>query len=134
MALRPSHWLKTQRLLDVDVLARLAAPNRRQAVPVVGRGNHDRIDRLVVEGLAEVLDAHRIFAALGGDSFQRGGKKSAIDVADVRDAAVGPLDEAGGEVAAAAADAHHRQHDAVVGRGCPHRLGVLENRQSGGCA
>ena len=34
------------RFFDVDVLARLAAPDRDQGVPVVGRGDRDRVDRL----------------------------------------------------------------------------------------
>ena len=37
------------RLLDVDVLARLAGPDRHQGVPVVRRGDRDRVDRLVLE-------------------------------------------------------------------------------------
>ena len=43
------------RLLDVDVLARLAGPDRGQGVPVVRRGDRDGVDVLVVEDLAEVL-------------------------------------------------------------------------------
>ena len=42
------------RLLDVHVLARLAGPDRLQGVPVVLRGEADRVDRLVVEQLALV--------------------------------------------------------------------------------
>jgi hypothetical protein len=42
------------RLLDVHVLARLAGPNGRQGVPVVGHGDQDAVDVLVVEHAAEV--------------------------------------------------------------------------------
>ena len=42
------------RLLDVDVLARLAGPDRLQRVPVVLRAETDGVDRLVVEQLALV--------------------------------------------------------------------------------
>ena len=42
------------RLLDVDVLARLAGPDRRQRVPVVRRGDADHVDVLAVVDLAEV--------------------------------------------------------------------------------
>ena len=48
-----------QRLLDVHVLARLAAPDGGRHVPVVGRGDDHGVDRLVVQGLAEVLHALR---------------------------------------------------------------------------
>ena len=37
------------RLLDVDVLAGLAGQDGQQRVPVVGRGDRDGVDRLVVE-------------------------------------------------------------------------------------
>ena len=50
------------RLLDVDVLAGLAGPDRRQGVPVVGRGDRDGVDRLVVEQAADVLDDRRLGA------------------------------------------------------------------------
>ena len=43
-------------LLDIDVLAGLARPDRRQRVPVVGRGDRDGVDRLVVEQAANVLN------------------------------------------------------------------------------
>ena len=43
-----------QRLLDVDVLARLAGPDGGQGVPMVGRGDDDGVDVLVVEQLADV--------------------------------------------------------------------------------
>ena len=42
------------RLLDVHVLAGLAGPDRRQRVPVVGRGERNGVDRLVVEHRAIV--------------------------------------------------------------------------------
>src|SRR5262249_32063295 len=43
------------RLLDVDVLAGLDGPDGHQRVPVVGRGDADDVDAIVVEQLAEVL-------------------------------------------------------------------------------
>ncbi len=47
------------RLFDVDVLARLAAPDRDQGVPVIGRGDRDGVDRLVLEDAADVLHGGR---------------------------------------------------------------------------
>ena len=45
-----------RRFLDVDVFAGLERPDRRQRVPVIRGGNHDRIHVLVVEDAPEVLD------------------------------------------------------------------------------
>ena len=42
------------RLLDVDILAGLAGPDRLQGVMVVGRGDGDGIDGLVFEQLAQI--------------------------------------------------------------------------------
>src|SRR6185312_17313832 len=39
----------THGLLDVDILPRLTAPDRRQRVPVVGRRDRDGVNLLVVE-------------------------------------------------------------------------------------
>ena len=43
------------RLLDVDVLARLAGPDGRQGVPVVGRGDHQGVDIAILQDTAHVL-------------------------------------------------------------------------------
>src|SRR5207247_9684344 len=43
------------RLLDIDVLAGLTGPNRDQRVPVIAGGDRNRVQLLVVEGLAHVL-------------------------------------------------------------------------------
>ena len=58
-----------ERLLDVDVLARLAGPDRGQGMPMVGRGDDHGVDVLVVEQFADVavdgdLDA-AVFEQLG---------------------------------------------------------------------
>ena len=66
-----------QRRLDVNVLARLAGPNRRQAVPMVGRGDHHGVDRLVVQRLAEILHAVAApgpFAAWPGSLLREGNR------------------------------------------------------------
>ncbi len=55
------------RFFDVDVLARLAAPDRDQGVPVIGRGDRDRVDRLVLEHPADVLNSGRRAASLFRD-------------------------------------------------------------------
>ena len=43
-----------QRLLAIDVLAGLAGQDGDDRVPVVGRGDDDRVDVLAIEDLAEV--------------------------------------------------------------------------------
>src|SRR5436309_11266272 len=58
------------RLLDVNVLAGLAGPDRGQRVPMVGRGDADDVDLLVLEdpaqvGLAARLDALRLLMQIG---------------------------------------------------------------------
>ena len=45
------------RLLDVDVLAGLHRPDRGQRVPVVGGGDGDRVDLLVVENTRRMSDS-----------------------------------------------------------------------------
>jgi hypothetical protein len=42
------------RLLDVDVLARLTRVNRHQRMPVIGSGNGDRVDCRILEDAPEV--------------------------------------------------------------------------------
>ena len=43
-----------ERFLDIDVFARLAAPDGRQRMPMIGRGDGDGINLLVFQGLADV--------------------------------------------------------------------------------
>ena len=81
--LLPFPAVVAQRLLHVDVLARLAAPERGRHVPMVGRGDDHGVDRLVVEHLAEILHAAGGLAALlAGDQFGPRGERVAVDVAE----------------------------------------------------
>ena len=58
-------------------------------MPMVGRGDDHRVDRLVVERLAEVLDALGLLALLGrGDRFAHRTEQPAIDIANVGDFAI----------------------------------------------
>ncbi len=47
----------TERFLDVNVFACLTSPDRHQAVPMVGGGDGNDVDLLVVQHLSHVLDA-----------------------------------------------------------------------------
>jgi hypothetical protein len=47
-------------LLDVDILPREAAVDGLQGVPMVGSGDHQRVDVRVVEKLAIIVDEFRL--------------------------------------------------------------------------
>jgi hypothetical protein len=51
-------------LFDVDIFARLHGPNGGECMPVIGRRDGHRIDRLVIENLPQVLHYFRTLAAL----------------------------------------------------------------------
>src|SRR5207244_12153451 len=70
------------RLLDVDVLARLHRPDGEQRMPVVGRGNRDRVEVLVLQGLADVLHAGRLVAAFS-DLLPAGLEQAGVGVDQV---------------------------------------------------
>ena len=72
------------RLLDVDVLARLAPHDGDQGMPVVGGRDRDRVDRLVVEQAAEVLLGPGRLARDLLDRLDRLGERLVVDVAERR--------------------------------------------------
>src|SRR5262249_47976817 len=74
-----------QRLLDVYVLACLARPDRDERVPVVGRRDRDHVEFLVLQSLANVLNAFRLVAALVSDLFAPRLEQAAVRVDQVRD-------------------------------------------------
>ncbi len=122
------------RLLDVDVLAGLAGPDRHQRVPVVGRGDRDGVNRLVLEHAADVLlGGRRMTAGLAGLARDRLdllepfgiGPRVGIDQADDLDAGHG------GEFAhvgtAAPVEPRHGDADGVIGADDPAgRLGPAD--------
>jgi len=55
------------RLFYINVLAFLASPDGLQRMPMIRRGNGDRIDILVIEQPAEI---HLRFRFVAGDLFQ----------------------------------------------------------------
>ena len=103
-------------LLDVDVLARLERPDRRERVPVVRRRDDHAVDVLVLEHAAHVLHEVRLE---GGDVLQARivdalGGEVAVDVAEGLDLDVLQLREPALERVALAADADAREHHLVV--------------------
>ena len=104
-------------LLDIHVLAGLQAPDGGQRVPVVGRGDDDRVDVLVVE------DAAQVTLVAGPESrdvlelrvLRARGEQVLVDVAERLDLHVGQAGEAPLQGVPLSADADARHDDAVVG-------------------
>ena len=103
-----------RRLLDVDVLAGQAAVNRQQRVPVIRRGHHEGVDRLVVEQLAIVLDQLGHLPGLRLHLRAALCRHRLVDVAEVGDVAIRFGGEAVHHRVAAAADADAGDADLVV--------------------
>src|SRR5687767_9593432 len=73
-----------ERLLDVDILPCLAGPNCGQAMPMIGRGDHDRVHVSVIEHPPQIPVRRNVMAPL----LERLGlatKESLIHVAQRRD-------------------------------------------------
>ena len=71
------------RLLHVDMLAGGEGQDRRRRMPVVGRGDDDRVERRVFQGLAEILQPLRSAALKSGDARHRFRDGAAVHVADI---------------------------------------------------
>ena len=104
------------RLLDVDVLAGLERPDGGERVPVVRRGNHHRVDVLVVEHAPQILHEARLER---GDVLQLGvvgarGVQVLVDVAERLDLDVLQFREAPLEAVALPVDTDAGGHDPVV--------------------
>src|SRR5262249_23904527 len=84
----PFDIVVADRLLDVDILAGLARPDRHQRVPVIGCGNRDGIDIAVVEHATEIRFRLRIAAVPGFQLHERTAEMPLVDVHHVRDANV----------------------------------------------
>src|SRR6185295_7828639 len=68
------------RLLDIDVLARLACPDCLQRVPVIRRSNRDRVDILAIEQLSNIYLGCRTVAPELLDLRDRVREQSLVDV------------------------------------------------------
>ena len=98
------------RLLDIDVLAALQTPDGGQGVPVVGGGDGDDVDGLIVHDAAEVLFEARRLALLlldmlhgrrddGAVAIANGGDDAAVFVGEiVHMAHAAPVDTDDGHV------------------------------------
>ena len=114
-----------QRLLAVNVLARLRGLDGTEGVPVVGRGDDDGIDVLAAEELAEVCvggaAGERAFLFLlgvvGFDLLLGVVPAFGDHVADRHDLHAGIAEEAAEVPAALRADADEAERDALIGPG-----------------
>src|SRR5262249_32796123 len=100
---------------DVDVLAGLAGPDRRQRVPVVGGGDGQGGDVLVLQYAAHVALDPGLFLLALAQQFQGGRHHVVVGLDQVGDLGVGEGAEAADVVLAAAAQAHDGDDDALVG-------------------
>ena len=118
------------RFFDVDVLARLAGPDRDQGVPVVGRGDRDGVDRLVVEHAADVLHGGRRPAALLLDLVEPLLVRPRVGIDQVRDLDARHHSTNSTDVfAASAVEPGHGETDRVVGPDDPaRRLGPADRK------
>src|SRR4051794_19026222 len=62
--LLPFPEIMGKRLFNVNVLAGLTRPDRRERMPMVGQGDHDGIDGLVIHHLAQVGISGDLLAAI----------------------------------------------------------------------
>ncbi len=105
--------------LDIDILARLHGPDRRQGVPMVRRRDEHRGDGLVIKNHAQVLDGLRL-GTLPGDEVRGDLSRAiAIRVADARDLAVREAGQFVGVLLAANAATEDGHGNLVIGADRP---------------
>ena len=102
------------RLLDVDILARLAGPHGDERVPVVGRRRGHHIDVLIFEQLAAVHVRVHLLAPLG-EFLPLPFEEALIRIADGDDPHAGNLAKPVDVIGPLAANAHHREANVVIG-------------------
>src|SRR5262249_14950754 len=88
------------RLLDINVLARLHGPDGGQRVPVIRRRDADGVDRFIVHDAPQILHDARLGALAFHGELHRGTDHGGIDVAKMRDDTIVPAGITG-DVAAA---------------------------------
>ncbi len=104
-----------ERLLHVDVLARLAGQDGPEGVPVVGRRVDQGVHVLVVEDTPEVLHDLRRFALGLLDGLLRPCRAAVVRVADIDDLRIAAAGEHLGHGRAPAPAAHQADHHLLIG-------------------
>ena len=109
-----------RRLLDVDVLARLTRPDRRERVPVIRHDNRDGMHVLVVEHRAQVPMRRRLLLGFFRDQFQSGREECLVSIAQGAEVDVVAILQSAITVevhGALIAEPDHREVDSLVGAG-----------------
>ena len=116
------------RLLDIDVSARLASPNGHQSVPVIRRCDGDRVDVFPFQQAANIELGG---GAVAGNFFylrDSGREQTLIGITQSGHAYVGHLRKGAVMILAAAVKTHHCNIDGVV------RAALRPSRPNRGCA
>ena len=103
-----------QRLLDIDVLARLAGQDGGAGVPVVGSGDDHAVDVLVLEHPAKVFNERQLLLLGLADVVPHFGQDGVVDVAESLELGA-LLDGPQRHAAALVAPADQRQHHLFIG-------------------
>ena len=102
------------RLLDIDILAGHHGVDRRQCVPVIGRGNDDRVDVFAVKHVTEIARGLGRVALRFLDAIGRSRGVPVIDVSDGDELDLRLGQERVEELNAAAAGADEPEADLLV--------------------
>ena len=114
-ALAPLEHVVAARLLHVDVLAGLAGPIGDQGMPVIAGGHGDRVELLLFQGLADVLEALGRVLAAALHVLDPLVEDPRVRINEVRDLNARDAGETGDVVAAAPVDPGHADADPLVG-------------------
>ncbi len=106
----------TTRLFDIDVLAGVERENCGRRVPVIWRGDRDRVDILVVEDAPKITNGFGRFRLEGRRCGRRLRENVGIDIAEIPDDRVGAVGEILRVHHASSVEAHHADNHLLVGR------------------
>jgi len=101
-------------LLDIDVLPRLNRPDRHERVPVIGCGDRDHVDILVVKHPANVLHSGRCVAAVRFDLMDALVKGPGVGIDQISDGHPGHLNVLIDMRFAAAVEPRHCDPDGII--------------------
>ena len=122
----PFEDVVTGRLLDIDVLSGQTTLDGEHRMPVIRRRHHERVDRIVCQKIAVVVDELRHAPGpllhLGGALFTHG----LADIANVSDLAIGLGSETSHDRVAATTDSDAGHTDFLTGRIRPTALTASE--------
>jgi hypothetical protein len=103
------------RLFNIDILSRLAGPDGHQRMPVIGRGDRDGIEVLVIERLANVGDHRWLISAVFDFGLGPHFEQARVGIDQVGDFYILHLRPLADVRSAAAVDAGHADTDGLIG-------------------